>query len=130
MNKLRLSLLASTFLLLGTGVAAAGPADPVRELRVEIVDPGDVSGGADVTTSLIGERACSASTTDDGAGNRRKLQICVEGDAVHVRLERQAGSKQVDVGFAARPEAGKRVRIGKMALGAKQLLEAYVTLTP
>ncbi len=130
--KLRASiLLASTaFLLLGTGAAAAAPADPVREVRVEILDPGDASGGADVTTSLIGVNACSQSATDDGAGNRRKLQICVEGDAVHVHLERQAAGKSVDVRFAARPEAGKRVRVGKMALGTRQQLEAFVTVTP
>jgi hypothetical protein len=132
-HRVSIFLASAAFLLLGTGAAAAGPAgpaDPVRELRVEILDPGDAAGGTDVTTSLIGEHACSQVATDDGAGNRRKLQICVEGEAVHVHVERQAAGKQVDVRFSARPEAGKRVRIGKMALGTKQVLEAFVTVGP
>lgn len=129
-HRVRILLVSTLVLLLGAGGVAASPAEPARELRVEVFDPGDASGGADVTTSLIGERACSTSVTDDGAGNRRKLQICVEGEAVHVRVERQAAGKHVEVGFSARPEAGKRVRIGKLALGTKQHLEAFVTLTP
>ena len=74
--------------------------------------------------------ACSQSSSDDGAGNRRKLEICVMGDAIHVHVERQAGGKQVDVRFSARPEAGKRVRIGKLSLGTRQQLEAFITVTP
>jgi hypothetical protein len=130
MKTIALLIASTSFLLLAPSSAAAGPADPARELRVEIFDPGDPAGGADVTTSLIGERACSESSADDGAGNRRKLEICVEGDAVRLHIERYSAGKHVDVRFAARPEAGKRIRVGRMALGTRQALEAFVTLDP
>ena len=120
---------ATAILLFTTGSAAAGPAPPVREIRVEVVDPGDAGGGLDITTSLIGEHTCSSSTTA-ALGNRRKLEICVEGDSVYVHIERQADDKQIDVRFAARPAAGTRTRVGKIALGPKQALEAFVTVTP
>ena len=121
------------FLLASTTLAAAQPSSPAaapgaaRQVHVEVTDPGDPAGGAELTTTLLGDRACASSVTDDGTA-ARKLQVCLDGGAVRLRLERRAGGKNLEVDLAARPVPGKRVLLGAVALGPRQRLEAFVTV--
>jgi hypothetical protein len=108
------------------------PAPVTRSIHLEITDPGDPAGGLDLTTSLIGERACTTITTDDHT-TRRKVELCAMGDAsapyLEMRLERNGAAGSVDVEFASVAPLGKKTRLGKLALDAKKSIEAHATVT-
>jgi hypothetical protein len=110
----------------------ARPAPVTRSIHLEITDPGDPAGGLDLTTSLLGERACTTITTDDHT-TRRKVELCAMGDAgdpyIEMRLERNGAAGSIDVQFAATTPSGKRTRLGKLAIDAKRTIEAHATVS-
>jgi hypothetical protein len=107
------------------------PAPVTRSIHLEITDPGDPAGGLDLTTSLIGERACTTITTDDRT-TRRKVELCAMGNSdpfIEVRLERNGAAGSIDVEFASVAPRGKRTQLGKLALDAKRTIEAHATVS-
>jgi hypothetical protein len=107
-------------------------AQVTRSIHLEITDPGDPAGGLDLTTSLIGDRACTTITTDDRT-TRRKVELCAMGDAsapyIEMRLERNGAAGSIDVEFASVAPKGKRTQLGKLALDAKRTVEAHATVS-
>lgn len=129
------TLLLAAMLAPATAAADSRPApapSPVRTVHLEITDPGDPGGALELTTSLVGERACTGVELAEGP-SQRKLDLCVLGPAgrsgVEVHLERRAAGHTVDVRFAALAPAGKRTRVGRVTLGAGRVLEAHATVT-
>ena len=108
------------------------PAPVTRSIHLEITDPGDPAGGLDLTTSLIGERACTTITTDDHT-TRRKVELCAMGSGedpyIEMRLERNGAAGSVDVEFASVAPRGKRTQLGRLAVDAKRSIEAHATVT-